>query len=58
LVAKRMFYRHFGWLTALRFQLREPRIWENMSDKRNENFRSSHYEIPETLTKHDIELAK
>ena len=57
-VAKRMFYRHFAWLTALRFQLREPRAWENMSHKRNENFRSSHYDIPETLTKIDVELAR
>ncbi len=24
-----MFLRHYAWLTALRFQLREPRIWEN-----------------------------
>lgn len=25
---RRMFYRHFAWLTAMRFQLREPRPWE------------------------------
>ena len=47
---KRMFYRHFAWLTALRFQLREARNWENMQRKSNEDFRSSHYEIPERQT--------
>jgi len=30
-----IFYRHFAWLTALRFQLREPRAWENSNDQRN-----------------------
>jgi ion channel-forming bestrophin family protein len=25
-----IFYRHFAWLTALRFQLREARIWESI----------------------------
>lgn len=30
-----IFYRHFAWLTALRFQLREPRAWENSNDPRN-----------------------
>ncbi|MNK61862.1 Bestrophin, RFP-TM, chloride channel [compost metagenome] len=30
-----IFYRHFAWLTALRFQLREPRAWENSDDPRN-----------------------
>lgn len=57
-IARRMFYRHFAWLTALRFQLREPRAWENMSHQRNEEFRASHYEIPEALTKLDVELAR
>lgn len=45
--AKLMFYRHFPWLTALRFQLREPRSWENTSDKNNKEFRSTHFSIPE-----------
>lgn len=44
---KRMFYRHFAWLTALRFQLREPRAWENAYDKNNEEFRRTHFIIPE-----------
>lgn len=44
---KMMFYRHFAWLTALRFQLREPRTWENMKEQRNARFRKNRYEIPE-----------
>ncbi len=31
---KDMFYRHFAWLTALRFFLRERKSWENASLKR------------------------
>lgn len=44
---KQMFYRHFAWLTALRFQLREPRSWENMKRHSNKNFQKSRYIVPE-----------
>lgn len=53
---RRMFYRHFAWLTALRFQLREPRTWENMQQKRNKEFMDSHFQIPERATSLDEEL--
>ena len=53
---KRMFYRHFAWLTALRFQLREPRTWENMTIERYSEFRKSHYSIPEAVAKVEEEL--
>jgi len=46
-VVKKIFYRHFAWLTALRFQLREPRSWENVDNDGNSNFRKGRYEIPE-----------
>lgn len=46
-IVQRMFYRHFAWLTALRFQLREPRAWENMESERNVEFKNTHYVIPE-----------
>ncbi len=39
-------YRHLAWLTALRYQLREPRVWENMTLKSNIEY-SSFYKIPE-----------
>ncbi|MCW5910849.1 MAG: multidrug transporter [Cyclobacteriaceae bacterium] len=55
-VVKRMFYRHFAWLTALRFQLREPRAWENMQQRRNLEFRQDHYEVAEWKSKLDEEL--
>jgi len=29
-IHKELFYRHFAWLTALRFQLREVKVWENV----------------------------
>jgi len=32
---KEIFYRHFAWLTALRFFLRERKTWENISEKGN-----------------------
>jgi putative membrane protein len=53
---KRIFYRHFAWLTALRFQLREPRTWENMSQKSNSVYRNSRYEIPELNSNLEEEL--
>ncbi|MCL1668671.1 multidrug transporter [Elizabethkingia ursingii] len=56
LVVKKIFYRHFAWLTALRFQLREPRSWENMSQRSNFVYRESRYEIPELNSNLDEEL--
>jgi putative membrane protein len=35
---KEMFYRHFAWLTALRFSLRERKSWENTFDPGNARF--------------------
>ncbi len=53
----RIFYRHFAWLTALRFQLREPRNWENMNRSNNVAYRKGHYVIPEANTSLEQELA-
>ncbi len=39
-IHQELIYRHIAWLTALRFQLREPRVWENMNQKRNIEYRS------------------
>lgn len=44
---KKIFYRHFAWLTALRYQLREPRTWENMSRQENREFQKGRFVIPE-----------
>jgi ion channel-forming bestrophin family protein len=35
---KEIFYRHFAWLTALRFFLRERRYWENTLESGNVRF--------------------
>lgn len=54
---KIIFYRHFAWLTALRFQLREPRTWENMNDWRNIEY-ARNYHIAEKIDKIEDVLAK
>jgi ion channel-forming bestrophin family protein len=53
----RLIYRHIGWLTALRFQLREPRAWENLSRSYNAEYRKQ-YSIPEHESKLETELSK
>jgi putative membrane protein len=35
---KQIFYRHFAWLTALRFYLRQTRSWENTFDRGNVSY--------------------
>ncbi len=55
---KRMFYRHFAWLTALRFQLREPRNWENMTKYSNRKFFDGRYSVPEWDNNLEDELKK
>lgn len=52
----KMFDRHFAWLTALRFQLREARTWENMQRNSNLEFQQEHYEVTEWKNKLDEEL--
>jgi ion channel-forming bestrophin family protein len=51
-------YRHFAWLTALRFQLREFREWESTEIRENVKFRKSSFsDIPERVDnlKDDLE---
>lgn len=54
---KTMFERHYAWLTALRFQLREPREWESMNVAQFEEY-AKKYEIQERTFKVDDELKK
>lgn len=44
---KTLVYRHLAWLTALRYQLREPRSWENTYKPYNMEFRERYFKIPE-----------
>jgi len=55
---KLMFYRHFAWLTALRFQLREARSWENMESHSNKDFLTGRYTVAEWGSKLEDELRK
>lgn len=52
-----LIYRHIAWLTALRYQMREPRVWENMRLKSNLEY-SRMYKIPEHETPIEEELKK
>lgn len=47
LFCKQLIYRHIGWLTALRFQLRQPRAWETMAQPHNVEYRKLHFNIAE-----------
>ncbi len=53
-----MFFRHFAWLTALRFQLREPRNWENMLRDNYKKYKDCRYTVPEWDNKLEDELKK
>jgi putative membrane protein len=50
-----LFNRHIAWLTALRYQLREPRPWENMQQARNLDYKKNHFEVSEQMV--NIETA-
>lgn len=54
---KLLVYRHFAWLTALRYQMRESRAWENVGKAHNKEYKEF-YTIPENETKLEVELAK
>ena len=50
-------YRHLAWLTALRYQMREKRVWENMELKSNAEY-ARYYKVPERETPLEEELKK
>lgn len=45
--SRTLVYRHIAWLTALRYQLREPRGWENMDREDNVAYQRRTFPIPE-----------
>jgi len=51
-------YRHFAWLTALRFQLRESRTWENVKTRSYNREYLKYYSVPEWEEKLEEELKK
>ncbi len=44
---RRLIYTHLAWVTALRFQLREPRTWETMTKPHNVEYRKQHFVVEE-----------
>lgn len=54
---KELIYRHFAWLTTLRYQMRESRAWETTSKAYNDEYKAF-YSIPEKETTVEVELAK
>lgn len=55
--AKDIIYRHFAWLTAMRYQLRASRDWEAASKVYNKEYRK-YFTVPEKETPIETELAK
>jgi putative membrane protein len=54
---KTLFYRHFAWLTALRYQLRKPQPWENSNKPYNIEYRN-YFNVPEWEIPLEEELKK
>ncbi|UPT68880.1 MAG: multidrug transporter [Sphingobacteriales bacterium JAD_PAG50586_3] len=54
-IHKDLVYRHIAWLTALRFQLREKRTWENMDKSYNIEY-LKYFTVDEWVNKLEDEL--
>lgn len=55
--SRELIHRHLAWLTALRYQLRTSRNWENVSKEYNNEYKRN-YSIPERETPLEQELTK
>jgi putative membrane protein len=55
--AREIIYRHFAWLTTLRYQLRSERSWETTNKSYNREYRQF-YSIPEKDIPIERELSK
>jgi putative membrane protein len=55
--SKLLVYRHFAWLTALRYAMRDSRTWETTSKAYNAEYKAF-YTIPEKETSLEDELKK
>src|SRR5687767_102924 len=53
--SREMIYRHFAWLTALRYQLRVTRNWETTNKSYNKEYKQF-YTTPEKETRMEEEL--
>ncbi|MDZ4843974.1 MAG: bestrophin family ion channel [Chitinophagales bacterium] len=50
-VHRQFFYRHFAWLTALRYQLREARVWEAVYKPHNVEYKNNWFKVEEQENK-------
>lgn len=55
-IHRELIYRHIAWLTALRFQLRESRAWENTKTKSYNREYRNYYSVPEWESSLEEEL--
>ncbi|HQW02681.1 MAG TPA: bestrophin family ion channel [Saprospiraceae bacterium] len=55
--SKELIYRHFAWLTALRYQMRESKAWESTHKIYNKEY-MAYYSVPEKESTLELELAK
>lgn len=55
---RELVHRHIAWLTALRYQLRQPRDWETMGKPSNAEYRRKYFTVDELTGDLGAELAK
>lgn len=55
--ANEMIYRHFAWLTAMRYQLRKERSWETTYKSHNREYKR-YYHVPENEVPIEAELSR
>ncbi|SDD43002.1 putative membrane protein [Dyadobacter soli] len=53
--SKELIYRHIAWLTALRYYLREDRVWESNEKSHNKEYQRF-FHIPERINSLETEL--
>ncbi len=46
-IHQQLIYRHFAWVTALRYQLREPRVWEAVYQQHNAEYKNKFFTVDE-----------
>ncbi|MBL7817570.1 MAG: hypothetical protein JNL70_21370 [Saprospiraceae bacterium] len=56
-LSKQLIYRHFAWLTALRYAMRDTRVWESTNKSYNQEYKAF-YSVPEKETPLEEELEK
>ncbi|MBK8522137.1 MAG: bestrophin family ion channel [Ferruginibacter sp.] len=55
-IHQQLIYRHFAWVTALRYQLREPRVWEAVYQQHNAEYKDKYFTVDEHQNKIDDAL--